>query len=81
MWNHRVEEAQGEGTALNVRTGGGHVGVVQAEIGTPGLEAGFTRLLHIRGAWHSEHSHFTLSLMTLNHGCGPGTATCLGIPR
>lgn len=52
-----MEERQGEGAALGVRAGGGHVGVVEAELGAPGLEAGLTRLLHIRGAWGSEHSH------------------------
>lgn len=53
MWNHRMEEPQCEGATLSVRAGGGHVGVVEAELRAPGLETGFTGLLHVRGAWCS----------------------------
>lgn len=47
----RVVELQSECAALRVRTRGRHVGVIQGELGTPGLEAGITGLLHVRWAW------------------------------
>lgn len=56
MWDHRVEEPEGEGAALGVGAGGGHVGVVEAELGAPGLKAGLTGLLHIRGPCSHVHT-------------------------
>jgi len=46
-----VQEAQLQDAAVRLGTGHRHVHVVQVELRTPGLQAGLTGLIHIRGSW------------------------------